>query len=214
MNQAPVWPAATDTAPEARLNAAHSGAPAEPTLPKPTPTPKHGRLSPLQTAAATAVIFTSLAGLAAMTGVLSIHRGDQPALPYQISAPTFGSTGVPEPQSATAPALAPFDVITEVNPPGAAMHTAVDAIGTTSTAGSASAMVDPGKPVEPRSATAAPAHPDAAAAPATSRRHTRHAVPHQKQHRPHQGKTREQVVEELMQAKRDGSYRASQENYR
>ena len=227
MSQSPAWPDSElpqrDTVATA-IDASASAGAAAPGTPQKMER-GYGRLGPLQTAAATAVIFTSLVVLAAMTGVFSWNGNDEP-VPLGAASPSpLRSAGGPVPRPAAALHMEPDDIITEIDNPPLALRSSpnqtvdvpknsLSGAGTGAVTGAVNSGTagEPGNAATPRVAPATPAPQVAAAAP---QRSTRHVVPHQ-QHpqRAHAGKTREQVIEELMQAKRDGSYRALQENYR
>ena len=224
MSQSPTWSASTINPGDTASTAANVAAtPAAAPVP---PERGYGRLSPLQTAAATAVIFTSLVVLAAMTGVFSLHGSDEPAPLGAASTSPLRSAGGPVPGLGAASLREPADMITEVDNPPAALRSSpaltADALkdSPTAIAGAAPANAAPlnaggSAGIAPRIAPDVPAPQMAAATPSAPQRSARRAVPHPEHpHRTHQGKTREQVIEELMQAKRDGSYRTLQENYR
>ena len=162
-------------------------------------TPKRGALTPLQTAAATAVIFTSMVALAAMTGIFSTNTANDPS-GADLAPVASRSAGGPLP-------LAPQpNAALRAGPPE--MATEIDHLRSGAPAAAISTATPPVLPVMRAPITEAES-------PAKPRRAQRHALSHEAlPHRGHTGKTREQVIAELMQAKRDGSYRAAQENYR
>lgn len=223
MSQSPGWSALP---PEPRNSAAAFSHAAADRAVAPTK-PAHGRLSPLQTAAATAVIVTSLAGLAAITGVFSSSVGSEPVLPDAVSNSPLRSAGGPVPQPTVDANDAPPGMVTENGAstpglrasPSLATPSFSESTADTSAGGRPAALAGSAMSANPPGARFVPVIPApqvaAAAPPAPVQRTVRRSLPHQEHpHRTHQGKTREQVIEELMQAKRDGSYRALQENYR
>lgn len=221
MSQSPTWSASAIVSGDTTSSAADAA-----TVSADTPVKRESRyprLSPLQAAAATAVIFTSLVVLAGMTGVFSLHGSDEPAPLGAASTSPLRSAGGPVPLPGALSPSEPTDMITEVDNPPASLRSAQGVTGDTpkegpgfiANAAPSNAAGNPGNAAAARAVPIIPAPQMAAAAPSTTQRSTRRAVPHREhQHRAHQGKTREQVIEELMQAKRDGSYRALQENYR
>lgn len=168
------------------------------------------RLSPLQSAAATAVIFTSLVLLGALTGVFSIHGNDEPVQLSTASTSPLRSAGGPVPHPTGLPRLDPADITTEIGTEAPSLRLSSSLPGAPSGSSVAAPPTDTA-----RSGRLNVSANSGAVAPTPTQRTMRRAMPQQDhQRRTHQGKTREQVIEELMQAKRDGSYRALQESYR
>lgn len=225
MNQSPPW-SAQRAEPDAAAGAVPGSDDAGTRM---RPKQTYRRLSLLQTAAATAVIIASLAGLAAMTGIFSLNGSDEPALLSAASTSPLRSAGGPVPRPVDMPSREPADMITRTGTATPALRFSPDLpsaaeldgdaatakLPDTATPGDPNNPTRPGMAVTPRTVGVTPG-PQIAAAKTTPPPRTLHrAAPHQDhQRRSHQGKTRDQVIEELMQAKRDGSYRTLQENYR
>ena len=188
--------------------------------------PAQVRPGPMVTAAATAVIIVSLAGLAMMTGVMPLPlTANHGAMPM----PASGAN----PLTAYTSPLAPASVVTPPTEGQRQLLQAPDASlpGATFPAASAPAASSPAvPPVVPPTASSA----ESSALPNVSR----HSLPAARRERlPHDGqspntahrqrahayaaalpgtprKTREQVIAELLEAKRNGTYPANSDLYR
>ena len=193
--------------------------------------PAQVRPGPIVTAAATAVIIVSLTGLAVMTGVMPI-----PMTAYHGAMP-LPATGA-NPPRAYIPALAPVSVVTpategqrqplqapDASLPGASLP------GASSPAASSPAASSPAIPpaVLPAASSAgssalagvsrhplpAAQHgrsPHAGQSPNTAHRQRAHTHAAGLPGTPR--KTREQVIAELLEAKRNGTYPANSDLYR
>lgn len=183
------------------------------------------RLSPLVTAAAVAIILSCLTATALMTGML-------PALTHkvEVTRPPVSRTGreilpvLPLSAASAGPDASARAGL--AGQPGAVQQPdsrleAADAIAmvprsvTVPTATTSAALKMGGTPSDTPSTVAGSAMPHS--------RHSRHSRPirppaaNQRQHRaggPTQSKTREEVMAELLRAKRDGSYSSAMETYR
>lgn len=207
------------------------------------------RLTPLETAAAVAVILSCLIATAVMTGMLPVamHR---PVAAAPVTTRAAGEAAPVPAAVASLPVLAP-----QPNPNAAAgiagttaaparrdARLATDGAGVIArdTAGSTEAVpaAMPAAPstgpaaspvaTPPATAVAATAEtsasgiaPNPARNPATGRtapvRHRHPPVAHHRERSgsvPSHGKTREEVIAELLRAKRDGSYSSAMEAYR
>lgn len=189
------------------------------------------RLSPLETAAAMAVILGSLIATAMMTGMLPVVA--QPAaanLPIATQAGSGIAPALPPVAVAPVPTADGADDVagkraTPVRQDG---HLSGDVAGATATgaagAGSGALAAVPDAPAAPRPlAGNAPAPASSPAiTQATAAAHARHRPASERTARqshhginlPPRGKTREEVIAELLRAKRDGSYTSAMEAYR
>lgn len=189
------------------------------------------RLSPLETAAAVAIILSCLVATAMMTGLLP--QAPHPAASVRAVTHVAGTT------------QAALPAVTAITAPGAEISaSAIDAAGAgraaegrlptepnitmpTTLAAPMPMPVTVPVPVPPNltsNRTAAPVRPGAAAAasnnataaiPASRRQRVQPAYRHSDlPARQSRGKTREEVVAELLRAKRDGSYSKAMEAYR
>ena len=188
-----------------------------------------GRIGPLQCAALTAVIVSCIAALALMTGVLPVSNTPTaresaapsrpvPAAPAIISPPVVvpvpADGGAPahrvprsdagllaqEPPVATPVASMPAPHVAGEQPAAAAVAT----VATVATVAAAAASMQPNQTPVARAPEGPRVH---------GRRH-RVRLAQRKQRTHAAGKTRAEVIAELMRAKRDGSYSANSEAYR
>ncbi len=186
------------------------GATAMPDVPAAAPRPAaRRRLSPLETAAALAVTLSCLVATALMTGVLPV--AGQAGGGSATTAAQAGSASLQRLEAAAGPHVGPpSGTSAPADPPAAASitQTARNALPTN--------IPLPAAPVP----AGIPTANTVASAPATATPHTRprHALPtHQRQQAAavsSRGKTRNEVIAELLQAKRDGSYSSVMETYR
>ena len=140
--------------------------------------PAHPRLSPLQTAAATAVIFTSLVVLGVMTGMVPMYSNDEPARLGAASTSPLRSVGGPVPRHAGPLRLDPADIITESGTVALALRLLSSLLGATT---SSSAAATPADTVTPGSLNI-PANPGAVA-PTPPQRTVGRVVPqHEHEH--------------------------------
>lgn len=182
-----------------------------------------GRMGPLQCAALTAVIVSCIAALALMTGVLPVSNTPTaresaapsrpvPAAPAIISPPVV----VPIPADGGAPAhrVPGSDAgLVAQEPPVATPVASAPAPQVAGEQPAAAAVAA----VTAAAASLQPNQTPVARAPEGPRVHgRRHRVRlAQRKQRTHAaGKTRAEVIAELMRAKRDGSYSANSEAYR
>lgn len=173
-----------------------------------------GRMGPLQCAALTAVIVSCIAALALMTGVLPVSNTPTaresaapsrpvPAAPAIISPPVV----VPIPADGGAPAhrVPGSDAgLVAQEPPVATPVASAPAPQVAGEQPAAAASLQPNQTPVARAPEGPRVH---------GRRH-RVRLAQRKQRTHAAGKTRAEVIAELMRAKRDGSYSANSEAYR
>ena len=207
--------------------------PAHPdTVSAPAPTPLltptlQRRLSPLETAAAVAIILSCMVAIAMMTGMLPQASHPTASVPAAVRAavttpsvmPAVGAITAPDARTSTSaiePAAVGRAAVAVTGPLPAEPDVATPELPV-------AAMPAPMPAVQNPAANRAMTFANSRAAPTTAmtaipssqrrRLHTAHRHPNPPALQP-RGKSREEVVTELLRAKRDGSYSSAMEAYR
>lgn len=193
--------------------------------------PGYRRIGPLEAATATAVIITCLVATAVMTGVLpmpaswSTRQQSASAAPVASPASAMSAGAAPSTGAPAGPAPLQADLARARFglPPGPAAPSLAGgpmaAEGATTTLPTAEAPARTPSPITMVDGAQGPSNASSQTPterPSRPLRHHRRTNPHHQRagNEVLHGKTRAQVIEELMQAKRDGSYSAAAELYR